>query len=170
MAQVLIFGSQKYAVRVQVDPRALAARGIGIDEVEQAIARGNVKMPTGTLSGHNQADTIQSNGQLTDAAAYRPSFQQRDQSLHRARDGAGRRPGRCGSPALRRPTGVQLHGLRRSGGRPRADVGRAYLEPGRYAVYVVPGLSGIEGAPEGEEPSPMQPIPPSALVVIEIDE
>ena len=72
VAQVTIFGSQKYAVRVQVDPRALAARGIGIDEVEQAIARGNVKKPTGTLSGPHQAVNIQSNAQLTDAAAYRP--------------------------------------------------------------------------------------------------
>jgi hydrophobic/amphiphilic exporter-1 (mainly G- bacteria), HAE1 family len=72
VAQVTIFGSQKYAVRVQVDPRALAARGIGIDEVEQAIARANVKKPTGFLSGPHQAVNIQSNAQLTDAAAYRP--------------------------------------------------------------------------------------------------
>ena len=72
VAQVTIFGSQKYAVRVQVDPRALAVRGIGIDEVEQAIARANVKKPTGTLSGPYQAVNIQSNAQLTDAAAYRP--------------------------------------------------------------------------------------------------
>jgi HAE1 family hydrophobic/amphiphilic exporter-1 len=72
VAQVTIFGSQKYAVRVQVDPRALAARGIGIDEVEQAIARANVKKPTGFLSGPHQAVNIQSNAQLVDAAAYRP--------------------------------------------------------------------------------------------------
>jgi HAE1 family hydrophobic/amphiphilic exporter-1 len=72
VAQVTVFGSQKYAVRVQVDPRALAARGIGIDEVEQAIARANVNKPTGTLSGRHQAVNIQATGQLTDAAAYRP--------------------------------------------------------------------------------------------------
>jgi HAE1 family hydrophobic/amphiphilic exporter-1 len=72
VAQVTIFGSQKYAVRVQVDPRLLAARGIGIDEVEQAIARANVKKPTGTLSGPHQAVNIQSNAQLVDASAYRP--------------------------------------------------------------------------------------------------
>src|SRR5882762_6088619 len=72
VAQVQVFGSQKYAVRVQLDPRALAARGIGIDEVETAIARGNVKKPTGTLSGPHQAVNIQSNAQLTDATAYRP--------------------------------------------------------------------------------------------------
>src|ERR671919_1257393 len=72
VAQVTIFGSQKYAVRVQVDPRALAARGIGIDEVEQAIARANVNKPTGTLSGPHQAVNVQATGQLIDAAAYRP--------------------------------------------------------------------------------------------------
>jgi hydrophobic/amphiphilic exporter-1 (mainly G- bacteria), HAE1 family len=72
VAQVQVFGSQKYAVRVQVDPRALAARSIGIDEVEQAVARGNVNLPTGTLYGNQQAYTIQASGQLTDANAYRP--------------------------------------------------------------------------------------------------
>src|SRR5262245_19229141 len=72
VAQVFVFGSQKYAVRVQVDPRALAARGIGIDEVEQAVARANVNKPTGTLFGTHQAVNVQATGQLTDAAAYRP--------------------------------------------------------------------------------------------------
>ena len=72
VAQVDVFGSQKYAVRVQVDPRALAARGIGIDEVEAAVARANVNKPTGTLYGAHQAVNVQATGQLTDAAAYRP--------------------------------------------------------------------------------------------------
>jgi HAE1 family hydrophobic/amphiphilic exporter-1 len=72
VAQVFLFGSQKYAVRVQVDPRALAARGIGLDEVEAAIARANVKKPTGSLYGEHQVVNVQSTGQLTDAAAYRP--------------------------------------------------------------------------------------------------
>ena len=72
VAQVTVFGSQKYAVRVQVDPRALAARGIGIDEVELAIARANVNKPTGTLYGAHQAVNVQATGQLMDAAAYRP--------------------------------------------------------------------------------------------------
>ncbi len=72
VAQVAVYGSQKYAVRVEVDPRALAYRGIGIDEVAQAIENANVNLPTGTLDGRNQAYTVQANGQLTDAAAYRP--------------------------------------------------------------------------------------------------
>ncbi len=71
VAQVQVFGSQKYAVRVQLDPNALASRGIGIDDVEQAISQGNVNVPTGTLSGAHRAFTVQATGQLTDAAGYR---------------------------------------------------------------------------------------------------
>ena len=72
VAQVQVFGSQKYAVRVQVDPRALTTRGIGLDEVEQALARSNVNMPTGTLFGSHQMFSVQATGQLQDAAAFRP--------------------------------------------------------------------------------------------------
>ncbi len=72
VAQVEVYGAQKYAVRVQVDPQALASRGIGINEVADAIANANVDLPTGTLYGSNQAFTVQASGQLMDAAAYRP--------------------------------------------------------------------------------------------------
>ncbi|MGH9650057.1 MAG: efflux RND transporter permease subunit, partial [Terriglobales bacterium] len=72
VAQVQVFGSQKYAVRAQLDPRKLATRGIGVDEVVGAIQHGNVNLPTGTLYGPHQAVTVQATGQLTDAAAYRP--------------------------------------------------------------------------------------------------
>ncbi len=72
VAQVQVFGAQKYAVRVQLNPKALTSMGIGIDEVENAIARGNVNLPTGTLYGKHQAFTVQATGQLTEAAAYRP--------------------------------------------------------------------------------------------------
>jgi len=72
VAQVQVLGAQKYAVRVQLDPNALASRGIGIDEAETAIAQGNVNQPTGTLYGAHQAFTVQASGQLMDAAAYRP--------------------------------------------------------------------------------------------------
>ena len=71
IAQVSIFGTQKYAVRAQVDPRVLAARGIGVDEVAKAIQDANVNLPTGTLYGANEATTVQASGQLFDAAAYR---------------------------------------------------------------------------------------------------
>ncbi len=72
VAQVQVFGSQKYAVRAQLDPKALAARQIGIDEVAAAVRSGNSNLPTGTLWGAQRAFTVESNGQLTEAAAYRP--------------------------------------------------------------------------------------------------
>ncbi len=72
VAEVMVYGSQKYAVRARLDPKALASRGIGIDEVASAIASGNVNIPTGTLWGTHQAFTVQATGQLNDAAAYRP--------------------------------------------------------------------------------------------------
>ncbi|MBN3991005.1 MAG: efflux RND transporter permease subunit [Nostoc sp. NMS2] len=71
VAQVQVFGSQKYAVRIQLDPESLSVKGIGIDEVADAIANGNVNLPTGTLYGKQQNSTIQANGQLNDAASYR---------------------------------------------------------------------------------------------------
>ncbi|TAM81058.1 MAG: efflux RND transporter permease subunit [Acidobacteria bacterium] len=72
VAQVQVFGEQKYAVRVQFDPKALAARKIGIDEATQAIQQANVNLPTGTLYGSHKAFVVQAEGQLNDAAAYRP--------------------------------------------------------------------------------------------------
>jgi HAE1 family hydrophobic/amphiphilic exporter-1 len=72
VAQVQVFGSQKYAVRAQLDPRELATRGIGVDEVVDSIRNGNVNLPTGTIYGQKEAVTVQATGQLTSAAAYRP--------------------------------------------------------------------------------------------------
>jgi HAE1 family hydrophobic/amphiphilic exporter-1 len=72
VAQVQVNGQQKYAVRVQVDPSALASRGVGINEVEQAVANANVNLPTGTLYGKDQVFAVQATGQLYTAAAYRP--------------------------------------------------------------------------------------------------
>jgi len=71
VAQVNVNGSQKYAVRAQLDPKALASRQIGIDEVATAIGAANVNLPTGTLDGAKQAFTIEANGQIFKAAAYR---------------------------------------------------------------------------------------------------
>jgi len=70
VAQVQVFGAQAYAVRVQVDPRALAARRIGIDEVEQALVRANPNLPTGTLEGEHRAASVMTNAQLQDAAGF----------------------------------------------------------------------------------------------------
>ena len=72
VAGVQVFGAQKYAVRVQLNPDQLAAHGIGIDDVQHAIEQSNTNLPTGKLYGERQAFTVMSTGQLTDAAAYRP--------------------------------------------------------------------------------------------------
>ena len=72
VAQVSVFGSQKYAVRVQLDPNLMAARGIGIDEAQQAIEQANANLPTGTLYGPDKALRVEATGQLEDAARYRP--------------------------------------------------------------------------------------------------
>jgi HAE1 family hydrophobic/amphiphilic exporter-1 len=72
VSQVQVFGDQKYAVRVDVDPNQLAAHNIGIDEVQKAIASSNTNLPTGRLDGDKQAFTIQSSGGLEKAAQYRP--------------------------------------------------------------------------------------------------
>jgi hydrophobic/amphiphilic exporter-1 (mainly G- bacteria), HAE1 family len=71
VAQVSVFGMQKYAVRVQVNPQALNSRGIGLEEVSAAIAKWNVNLPTGGLQGDKQSFTLLASGQLFNAEAYR---------------------------------------------------------------------------------------------------
>jgi HAE1 family hydrophobic/amphiphilic exporter-1 len=73
VAQVNVFGSQKHAVRVDVDPRALAARSIGIDEVASAIQNANANLPTGTIFGE-RTFVVQTNGQLLRGSAYGPTI------------------------------------------------------------------------------------------------
>src|SRR2546423_8849624 len=72
VAQVQVFGSQQYAVRIQLDPNALATRGIALTDVEQAVGNSNVNLPTGTLYGSDKATSIQATGQLMTAQAYAP--------------------------------------------------------------------------------------------------
>ncbi len=72
VAQVLVYGAQKFAVRVQVDPQELASRGIGLDDVARMIQQANVNLPTGIIDGRHRAYTVESTGQLLDAADYRP--------------------------------------------------------------------------------------------------
>ncbi len=71
VSQVNVWGQAKYAVRAQLDPAVLAARGIGMDEVDSAMRRGNSNQPTGTLNGRYQAFDVQARGQLENAEAYR---------------------------------------------------------------------------------------------------
>lgn len=71
VAQVNVYGSQKYAVRVGLDPRKLASLRIGLDEVEQVLGAWNVNLPTGGLEGESQSFTILVSGQLYNAEAFR---------------------------------------------------------------------------------------------------
>ncbi len=72
VAQVQVLGAQKYAVHVQMDPHAMAARQIGINEIETALKNWNVNLPTGAIIGPQRAFTLQASGQLMTAAQYRP--------------------------------------------------------------------------------------------------
>ncbi len=72
VALVNVFGAQKFAVRIEADPDRLAARGIGIDELQQAIAQANVNRPLGSIDGPQQSFSLKDNGRLARAAAYRP--------------------------------------------------------------------------------------------------
>ena len=72
VAQVQVFGSQKYAVRIQLDPQALASRKIGLDQVTSAIDAGNVNLPSGVLWGTDRAYSVDAEGQLNNAAEFRP--------------------------------------------------------------------------------------------------
>ena len=73
VAQVDVFGSQKFAVRIDLDPRELAARGIGIDQVAAAVGNANSNVPTGTMYGE-KTFVVQTNGQLMRAATYGPTI------------------------------------------------------------------------------------------------
>jgi hydrophobe/amphiphile efflux-1 (HAE1) family protein len=72
VAQVQVFGSKKYAVRVQADPDRLASREVGLEEVRDALSHQNVNLPAGSLYGWTKSYTIQSNSQLTAAPQFRP--------------------------------------------------------------------------------------------------
>ena len=71
VAQVLVYGAQKYAVRIQLDPSQLATRGIALEDVATAVTNQNVNMPTGVLWGPKTALTIQATGQLDNALAFK---------------------------------------------------------------------------------------------------
>jgi len=70
VALVNVYGSQKFAVRIDLDPAAMAARGLGIDQVQSAVAAGNVNNPTGVLYGSDRTYNVAVNGQFTNAASF----------------------------------------------------------------------------------------------------
>jgi HAE1 family hydrophobic/amphiphilic exporter-1 len=71
IAQVLVFGAQKFAVRVQVDPVAAAARNISLDDIRTVVSKTNSNTPVGTLNGPKQSVTLTASGAMTKAEEYR---------------------------------------------------------------------------------------------------
>ena len=71
VAQVLVYGAQKYAVRIQLDPRQLASRNLALEDITTAVSAQNVNLPTGILWGPKVALTVQATGQLENADAFR---------------------------------------------------------------------------------------------------
>ena len=71
VAQVLVYGAQKFAVRVQVDPIAAAARNVSLDEIRSVVAKANSSAPVGTLQGKQRTVTLLATGAMENAADYR---------------------------------------------------------------------------------------------------
>ncbi len=71
IAQVVVYGAQKFAVRVQVDPVAAAARNISLEDIRTVVAQANSSAPVGTLQGQQQAVTLLATGAMEHAADYR---------------------------------------------------------------------------------------------------
>src|SRR5882724_2947736 len=74
VAQVLIYGAQKFAIRVQADPEAAAARGVSMEDIRTAVSRANSSTPVGTLNGPKQDVALQASGQMDKAADYRQIY------------------------------------------------------------------------------------------------
>ena len=71
ISQVLVFGAQKFAVRIQVDPVAAAARGIALEDVHQVLAKTNSNTPVGTIIGTSRATTLDASAAMRHASDYR---------------------------------------------------------------------------------------------------
>ncbi|HWI26004.1 MAG TPA: efflux RND transporter permease subunit [Stellaceae bacterium] len=72
VAQVQVFGAQKFAVRIQANPEAMAAKGLTFDDITNAVAAANSNTPVGTLDGPHQSFTVEATGTLPHAADFRP--------------------------------------------------------------------------------------------------
>jgi hydrophobic/amphiphilic exporter-1 (mainly G- bacteria), HAE1 family len=71
VAQVQVYGSQKRAIRIDVDPRAVAGRGLTLSDLRSAVANANNNAPVGTISGQSRNISIDAPSQLLDAESYR---------------------------------------------------------------------------------------------------
>jgi len=142
VAQVQVFGSQKYAVRLFVDPNALAKRGLGLDKVVSAIQNANSNLPSGALQGKARTYTVRSDGKLARAAdfnpliiAYKDGMPVRFQDVGRAEDG------------------VENEKIRSWHNGERALILAVYRQPGSNTVEVVNELRSLLPEIEREMPA-----------------
>ena len=145
VAQVVVYGSQKYAVRVKVDPEALASRGIGIDEVAGSLRNANSNLPTGALWGHDRTYTVQTNGALVHADGYRPVIVAYRNGL----------PVRLGDVA-RVVDGVENDKTAAWFGDQRAIILAIQRQPGTNTVEVAKSVRGLLPAFEAKLPAAAQ--------------
>jgi len=143
VAQVSVYGAQKYAVRADLDPKLLAARQVGIDEVVSAIQKGNVNQPTGTLWGNYQAYTIQSNGQLLTAKDYIPLIVD-------YRNGSPVRLGDLGTIVDSVENNKTASWFYSKGIGNRAIVLAIQRQPGTNTVEVVDSIKALPGVPAAD--------------------
>lgn len=142
VSQVLIFGSQKYAVRLFVDPNALAKRGLGLDKVVAAIQSANSNLPSGALQGKARTYTVRSDGKLQKAAdfnaliiAYKDGMPIRFADIGRAEDG------------------VENEKVRSWHNGDRALIAAIFRQPGSNTVEVVNKLRELLPEVEREMPA-----------------
>ena len=128
-----VYGSQQYAVRIQLDPNALATRGIALTDVEQAVGNSNVNLPTGTLYGRDKATSVQATGQLMNAAGLRAD----DRRLPQRRAGAPERD----RPRVRQRAERQDRGLVQR--HARRSCSRVQRQPGTNTIEIVDAIRKI---------------------------
>jgi len=155
VAQVNVFGAQKWAVHAQLDPGLLAVHHIGIDEVEQALSQHNVNLPVGTLWGKEQAMTLKASGQLMTAPAF-------SQMIVTYRNGSPVRLGELGQVVDGAQNDKSAVWLVDAGGSERAIGLSIQRQPGTNTVDVVKRIRALL-------PTFLEQIPPSVKLTILLD-
>ena len=136
VAQVTVHGAQKYAVRVQLDPRELASRGIGLDEVRTALNTNNVNLPTGVIDGADKTVTLQAAGQLNSADDFR-------KVIVTYRNGAPVRLGDLGNVINSVQAIKNIGWFGHQGTLTRAIILEVQRQPGTNTIKVVDGVKAL---------------------------
>ena len=159
VSQVGVLGAQKYAVRVRLDPRALAARGIGIGEVRSALDNNNVNLPAGTLDGAHKATTLLATGQLRNAegfrqviVSYRNGAAVRLGDVARVEDGVENEKSASWFDQRLREDGTEDPGFATGADPRRAILLSVQRQPGMNTIAVVDGIKALLPAFQAQLP------------------